>query len=212
MKKLVFGLIAMVVFGFVGYAQGFKEQYFTYKKSVASFYTKFDLFNKSINIEIDDENIFKSEESFKKWLDENIEKTKFKDIKEALDDYNELVSMLAETTKNNIDFINQINDNKKEFLNLLKLYPLNGVPINSIVIPQNTTQSFPCVSECINNAVECSNNADAAFSDAMIISGIAFASGNAIGGAAAAWGGYRAHSRAIKRCVRTLNLCASECN
>lgn len=211
MKNLLFGLMATVVFASISYGQEFKGLYENFKKSSEPVYIKLEEFDKKLKVDIDDA-IFNSEETFKEWLQKNISKTEYKTLEEALKDYNEQINLTAQILKENSDFINQIKDNEKEFLNLLSELPLNGIPIASTYKgPGNSTQNFPCVSECINNAVQCSNNADAAYSESMMISGATFATGNAFGAAVIAYGAYRLHSRAIKACVRTLNACTGQC-
>lgn len=185
--------------------QDFKNLYEEYKKSTAELYSKLDEFDKKLKENVDD-SVFKSDESFVAWLKENISKTEYKDPEVALKDYDEQINLMTEIIKNNADFLKQIKDHNDEFLKLLADSPLNGNLITSYSrTPDYATQGS--VNDCINAAVDCSNNADSAYSDSMIASGDAFFTGNTIGAAVIAWNGHRAHTRAIKACARTFTAC-----
>lgn len=208
MKKLVFGLIAMVVFGNVSYGQEFKSLYEDYKKSLSVFYSKLDEFDKKLKVDVD-EGVFKSEETFKEWLEGNISKTEYQAPEDALKDYNEQINLMTEIIKNNADFLMQIKENNEYFLNLLSDSPLVANPITSYTQPGNTTQG--CVNDCINGAVFCGRNADSAYADTMIASGVAFWTGNTIGAGVLAWTGSRTHRRAMRACRLTFDTCADGC-
>ena len=138
MKKLIFGLIATAMLGSMSYGQEFKSLYEKYKKSTEVFYSRLNDFDSMLNVDVDDLSVFKSEESFKLWLKENISKTKFKDEEQAIEKYNEQIGLMLEILKNNLDFLKQVKENNKEFLNLLQESPLYGTPISSIIKPNNT--------------------------------------------------------------------------
>ncbi|WP_293872594.1 hypothetical protein [Flavobacterium sp.] len=201
MKKLVFGLIATVLFGSLSYGQEFKSLYENYKKSTEVFYSGLNDFDNNLNVDVDDLSVFKSEESFKIWLKENISKTKFKDEEEAIKKYNEQIGLMLEILKNNLDFLKQVKENNKEFLNLLQESPLYGTPLSSIIKPNNTV-AFGCINDCINNAVSCGSDADATYAETLA---------GGFGGAVAMWFGSRAHKRALALCASTLTSCADGC-
>lgn len=211
MKKLIFGLMATVVFSSLSFGQEFKELYYNYKKSTEMFYSKLDDFDKNLNLEVDDPSVFKSEGSFKQWLEVNISKTNFKEPEQALKDYNELIEMEVEIIKNNIDFLKQIEDNKNQFIDLLESSPLFGSPISSKVNSPNSTQNFPCVSDCINDAVQCNRDADNIYAAAMGGSGVGYFYNPITAGAGALIASIN-HHISIKKCVRQLNVCVSGCD
>ncbi|MGC4039660.1 MAG: hypothetical protein QM710_02385 [Flavobacterium sp.] len=213
MKKLIFGVIAVVMTGNLSFGQEFKTSYESYKKSTQVFYSKLNEFDKNLKTEVTNPAVFKTEESFSNWLKDNLSKTNYKNPQDAIKDYNEQINLITEVIKKNSDFLKQLKNNEKEFLSLLAESPLIGIPITTVVpLPANTALNFPCISECINNAVKCSKDADKTFSDTMISSAAAFATGNVISAAAIAYIGSRAHSRAIAACRTTLLSCADGCD
>ena len=207
MKKLVFGLIATVVFSSLSYGQEFKSLYENYKKSTEVFYFRLNDFDNNMNVDVDDLSVFKSEGSFKQWLKENISKTNFKDEEQAIEQYNEQIGLMLEIVKNNLDFLEQVKENKKEFLNLLQESPLYGTPISSIIKPNNTV-TFGCINDCINAAVRCGSDADITYAETLAGG---FLVGGPFGAAVAMWIGSRAHKRAQSLCASTLLSCADGC-
>jgi hypothetical protein len=108
MKKLVFGLIATVVFSSMSYGQEFKSLYTNFKNSTEIFYLRLNDFDKNLNVEVEDLSVFKSEESFRQWLRENITKTNYKDAEQAIKDYNEQINLATEIINNNYIFLKRL--------------------------------------------------------------------------------------------------------
>jgi hypothetical protein len=208
MKNLLFGLIATVLFAFNGNAQEFKKLYENYKNATVPFYKNLNEFEKNLNTEFDNVTFLESEESFKKWLSENVSKTNFKNEQQALTEYKNLMSMSSEIVNNNIDFFKQIGENKKEFLGLLQTNPIDGIQNPPKDNTQEPVTNSPCTFGCINDAVDCSREADTTYAETLAAGWLG---GGPLGAAVAMYFGGRAHRRALKLCANTLESCVAGC-
>ena len=208
MKKLIFGLLAMVVFGFAGNAQEFKKLYENYKNATVPFYKNLNEFEINLNTEFDNVTFLESEESFKQWLSKNVSKTNFENEQQALTEYKNLISMSSEIVNNNISFFKLIGDNKEEFLGFLQTNPIDGVQSPPVDNPQEPVIVLGCINDCINDAVYCGRDADTTYAETLLAGWLA---GGPFGGAIGMLFGSRAHKRALRLCASTLDSCAGGC-
>lgn len=110
---------------------------------------------------------------------------------------------------------------KKVVKNLNLLYIAHGFEqVNEIIgkdiidinIPDYTQITFgPCENNCINDALDCQNVADAAYAETMAVSAGMWASGFAPAAIAIAAVATISHRTAISGCVRGLNSCMRGC-
>lgn len=209
MKKLVFGLIATVVFGSFSYGQEFKSLYENYKQSSKTFYSKLAEFENSLKLETNDVDIFKDSEIFRDWIEKNVSKTNYQNSNEAINEYNQLITQQEALVKNNLEFFKQVADNKNELLHLLEVNPLFE-NVNSITSNPNYTTNSSCINDCINDAVDCNRGADENYAAGIGSSAVGAIWNPIVGGAAALYATI-VHHNAIRRCVRGLSACTGGC-
>ena len=208
MKKLVFGLIATVMFGFAGNAQDkeLKENYLNFVKSneYKEFIETANSFSDKLNIG-DGKIEISSNTDFKEWIKENISKTEFKDVYSANSEYDQLLDRAAKLMDMNKDLFGQLaKTSKEDIFELVK----NETEIDLMkTVPGNVVNS-PCSDGCINDAVSCGRDADDIY--ATVVGG-AWWGGATPAGWAALVGGTIVHRIMLKACVRTLTTCYSAC-
>lgn len=202
MKKTIFILITTLLISNISFAQKFDELYFNYKNSKSYIIYNSEIKNFNTKLNCDSNQIyFKSELELKKWISDNIKITSFNNFDEANNSLNLLKELFLKTVEENRTFFDSLNNSKDEFETLLV------TEFNNSYI---TVTSRHCVSECINDAVECHRDAVDSYTASMGGSG-ATSFFNAPGAAIAAVVATIQYNIAERKCVRALNNCVSNC-
>ncbi len=207
MKKLAFGLIATVFFGNMSFGQNsdFKELYNQYinSSSYEDFKVSFAKYYDMLNIDSDKIN-FKTESDIKDWVNNNINKTSFGSLEKYNQDFENLKKKFISLAEENSLLFKELTNNQKDYVTFL------NIESNEVITSYVSGRILAGVNDCINDAVDCQNDANDNYAAGIGGSGLSFFY-NPIVAAGTAIVATIVHHNAINGCNRTFRNCIHNC-